>query len=524
MFSVLGLFRSVKCPEKPSCSRNPCPFSHEDTHLVPQLQFPKIVQPAAASTSSEHLVPAKRTLGDVSASSPSSSLALEPPKKVAKTISAQGRVRTTVPQAATTPTGAPLLRISPAASKIAVPLRQTMLSTLWKHFAELYSELLPNHPDLARAHSLAQEEEVYSQSVKITYRTAMISCVARVKKRPKPDSISHPSVGTEAEIAKRVLESKTPKSIKYPRVQSSDLESLILSKEKQLELGYVLDPPSSPGGVQPSLEGKVYPKCDRCQKAFLVKRLEHGPETCVAHWGRQVFDKSMGEKQKIWSCCSQPLGSTGCDIGVHVFYENEVADLHARHAFSYTESSSASVLDVVALDCEMIYTTGGMRVARVSIVDGDGKEVFDELVRMDEGVSVLDFNTRFSGITSLDEARLNLVSVRKALQSYIGPSTIVIGHALENDLKTLRMIHPRCVDTVELFPHHAGLPYRRALRALVSEKLGQSIQAGGGTSGHSSLEDARATLDLVRWYLANTKTARLPVSQSSSNTNGTVDP
>lgn len=100
----------------------------------------------------------------------------------------------------------------------------------------------------------------------------------------------------------------------------------------------------------------------------------------------RTFDRA---KQKIWSCCSQPLGSTGCDIGVHVFYENEVADLHARHAFSYTESSSASVLDVVALDCEMIYTTGGMRVARVSIVDGDGKEVFDELVRMDEGVSVL---------------------------------------------------------------------------------------------------------------------------------------
>lgn len=37
----------------------------------------------------------------------------------------------------------------------------------------------------------------------------------------------------------------------------------------------------------------------------------------------------------------------------------------------------------------MIYTTGGMRVARVSLVDGSGTEVFDELVRMDPGVEVM---------------------------------------------------------------------------------------------------------------------------------------
>jgi len=37
----------------------------------------------------------------------------------------------------------------------------------------------------------------------------------------------------------------------------------------------------------------------------------------------------------------------------------------------------------------MIYTTGGMRVARVSVVDGSGKEVYDELVRMDQGVEVM---------------------------------------------------------------------------------------------------------------------------------------
>ena len=66
-------------------------------------------------------------------------------------------------------------------------------------------------------------------------------------------------------------------------------------------------------------------------------------------------------------------------------------DLHSRHPFSFlaSVSSSAAILDVAALDCEMIYTTGGFRVARVSIVDGSGKEVFDQLVRMDDGVHVM---------------------------------------------------------------------------------------------------------------------------------------
>ena len=54
-----------------------------------------------------------------------------------------------------------------------------------------------------------------------------------------------------------------------------------------------------------------------------------------------------------------------------------------------TSRNAKTKLDVAALDCEMVYTTGGMRVARVSVIDGVGKEVFDELIKMDEGVEVV---------------------------------------------------------------------------------------------------------------------------------------
>ena len=79
-----------------------------------------------------------------------------------------------------------------------------------------------------------------------------------------------------------------------------------------------------------------------------------------------------------------------------------------------------------------------------------------------------DYITRFSGITpeKYATAILPLASIRKTLDSLIDADTILIGHALDNDLKTLRIIHQNCVDTALLFPHRSGPPYRRALRDL----------------------------------------------------------
>lgn len=79
-----------------------------------------------------------------------------------------------------------------------------------------------------------------------------------------------------------------------------------------------------------------------------------------------------------------------------------------------------------------------------------------------------DFNTRFSGITEEEykKAMFPLASIRRSLDVLINSETIIIGHALDNDLKTLRMIHNRCVDTAILFPHRMGAPYRRSLRDL----------------------------------------------------------
>src|ERR1700733_1652918 len=82
----------------------------------------------------------------------------------------------------------------------------------------------------------------------------------------------------------------------------------------------------------------------------------------------------LGIRESIHRCCSMPVGSTGCQKGPHVFRENLTASLHARHAFSTSASTCTGedrrgTLDICAIDCEMIYTTAGISVARVSGVD-----------------------------------------------------------------------------------------------------------------------------------------------------------
>ncbi|KAF9008987.1 hypothetical protein BDQ17DRAFT_1349315 [Cyathus striatus] len=470
MFSSLRLFHTLPCPDAPDCTRLSCLFSHRiDLPPQPTLDIP-ITLPAIrvfASSPPQSLLPVKRP-------GPSSLPTSEPPRKLQKVTPGPLRKPVALPSASQ-PT--------------------TMLKTLYDHFSVLYEAILPQNPTLASEHALRQEEEVYKKSTKFTYRPAVIQCAAALKRRTRPTSASHPSVGTDGEIATREEEAK---SIQALHLTCEHLESLMIPLNDFEKWGYFANIPDGPGGDQPSLEGKIT-KCERCAQPFMVKRMEEADE-CIFHWGKPYSVKVNGSKTRIYTCCSRPVAdSEGCTHGHHVFYESDPDILHSRYPFSYLKppEEAATALDVAAMDCEMVYSTGGMRIARVSVVNGSGKIVFDELVKMDDGVH-FDYITRFSGITkeSHANARLSLIAIRKSLDSLLSKDTILVGHALENDLKALRIIHHRCVDTAVLFPHH-----------IVREKLGKLIQTGDETVGHSSAEDAIATLDLVRWHVINTRKA-----------------
>ena len=60
--------------------------------------------------------------------------------------------------------------------------------------------------------------------------------------------------------------------------------------------------------------------------------------------------------------------------------------------------------------------------------------------------------------------------------------TTLVGHSIESDLRALRLVHRKVVDTSALFPHPRGAPFKKGLKHLSAEVLGVAIQAGEGTA------------------------------------------
>ncbi len=79
------------------------------------------------------------------------------------------------------------------------------------------------------------------------------------------------------------------------------------------------------------------------------------------------------------------------------------------------------------------------------------------------------FPTRYSGITPqlLEGVDTRLHQVQAAMLRIVGANDLLVGHSLENDLKALKMVHLRCLDTSLLYPHPKK-SRRSSLRYLVS--------------------------------------------------------
>ena len=63
-----------------------------------------------------------------------------------------------------------------------------------------------------------------------------------------------------------------------------------------------------------------------------------------------------------------------------------------------------------------------------------------------------------------------------ALLRLFSSSTILIGHSLDSDLRALRLVHGKCVDTALIYPHPRGFPMRLKLKKLAEDYLQLRIQ------------------------------------------------
>ncbi|VDK36548.1 unnamed protein product [Taenia asiatica] len=244
--------------------------------------------------------------------------------------------------------------------------------------------------------------------------------------------------------------------------------------------------------------------CCRCGKAYEVD--EFGMPTvktqCLYHWGKPIRRRMPGSGFDLhYTCCQAESGQEGCQVAPkgHVNDTNKWCDLEGYLTTlppALDNSAAEPRVNVYSLDCEMVYTSGGCELGRVTVIDTNLNVVMDRVIRPLN--PIIDANTRFSGLSieQLEASQLQITDVQMELLQLWDEDTILIGHSLESDLTALKFIHSKVVDTSVVFPHRRGLPYKRALRTIVSEYLEQLIQ--NDEAGHDSKEDAVACMRLMQ--------------------------
>ncbi|KAM6219036.1 RNA exonuclease 1 homolog [Rhynchocyon petersi] len=287
----------------------------------------------------------------------------------------------------------------------------------------------------------------------------------------------------------------------------SRLKEYLLTEEQLKENGYPFPHPQRPGGAVIFTAEDKKPKdascriCCRCGAEYLVSPSGRcvRTEECSYHWGRLRRNRVAGGWETQYTCCSAAIGSAGCQVAKQHVQDGRKENLEGFVKTFEKELPEDAHPGVYALDCEMSYTTYGLELTRVTVVDTDMHVVYDTFVKPDN--EIVDYNTRFSGVTEADlaDTSITLRDVQAVLLSMLSADTILIGHSLESDLLALKVIHSTVVDTAVLFPHRLGLPYKRSLRNLMADYLRQIIQ--DNVDGHSSSEDASACMHLMIWKI-----------------------
>lgn len=236
-----------------------------------------------------------------------------------------------------------------------------------------YAQISATHPDLASQSALSQESEISSSSPTLSaYKTAIHHSAVSISRRPPPDSVPHPSIGTVRESREAHLAAEKAAA---GRLTRDKVSRYCLPLDEFVGWGYP-DPKDQTlihdGGEEPDGEGSTQ-TCDRCKVPFVVssENLQERFGECRYHYGRTAPARVEGRRKWIYSCCGKERGEAGCEDGVHVFsHKEDGADamLAKRQGFRTVHQVAEEVgsepiargafVEVVGMDCEMICEWG----------------------------------------------------------------------------------------------------------------------------------------------------------------------
>lgn len=192
--------------------------------------------------------------------------------------------------------------------------------------------------------------------------------------------------------------------------------------------------------------------------------------------------------------------SSSCFSDDSFCLQNEGRNLRNGQFTAKNSCNATKVMRPVALDCEMVGVGDDKTsaLARCSIVDYEGDVLYDTYVKPDKPIT--DYRTQWSGIRP--KHMKNAISFRPARKKVkrMIKNRILVGHALQFDLKILRLKHYSDLirDTSKHIPLRAlaGFPRNStpSLKRLTRQLLKWDIQV----NEHSSVEDARAAMLLYR--------------------------
>ncbi|CBX89960.1 hypothetical protein IAQ61_003511 [Plenodomus lingam] len=311
-----------------------------------------------------------------------------------------------------------------------------------------------------------------------------------------PIPVDLDSLSSNWKILQARLKPATPTAPpKHQRREEKEEQPSLKRKRPQGEIS------KQPGGTGKSAHGsqKGTPRKSPSSR----KRQKMDEPTSVGASVKHHDSKALSRSVSMPSLKKKPLLAAVEDVAE----ASSVLDPHPDFPDIENEGVSETALPgkYVALDCEMVGVgpepNRDSALARVSLVNFHGHQVYDSYVQVPHKMEVTDYRTAVSGIEPKhlrpDVAR-TFDQVRKDLKILLA-GRILVGHAVKNDLDVLILKHDsRFIRDTSKFTKFRALAakpgWTPGLKMLADKLLGVQIQVGA----HSSVEDARATMALYR--------------------------